>query len=189
MDDIVRKSLFSRAPLQCQVPSKVSPIHSLQEWLKRKALGSVIPRPGFLWRRGELMQPRDHLFGHPCRWLFKTTSLLLDVLSPILVKLCSRVVYMFAEFLLQRRRHAPSPARALWRRRQRRSTLEQGRPDGRTVWDRRFRVNGASKLFPIIEERTDEVRNELFDASSQRGVKRETCYASSYYDQWKMGSG
>ena len=126
------KSLFSRAPLQCQVPSKVSPIHSLQGWLKRKALGSVIPRPGFLWRRGELMQPRDHLFGHPCRWLFKTTSLLLDVLSPILVKLCSRVVYMFAEFLLQRRRHAPSPARALWRRRQRRSTLEQGRPDGRT---------------------------------------------------------
>ena len=30
----------------------------------RRALGCVIPRPGFLWPRGEFMQPRAHLFDH-----------------------------------------------------------------------------------------------------------------------------
>ena len=34
--------------------------------VKRWTLGCVIPRPGFLWQRGEFTQPKVHLFANLC---------------------------------------------------------------------------------------------------------------------------
>ena len=62
---------------------------------------------------------------------------------------------LFTEFM-QRKRRSLAPASALRRRRRNRSSLEQGRNDGRTD-DSESKVNGASKLFFPIRRRKERI--------------------------------